>query len=374
MRLWLKTLFRNSFFLVGAGIFVTMLSGGLFLRFMESGPISENENPFWWAIVTMTTVGYGDFSPETSGGRLVAVLVMFAGISLVSMLTATISSIFVAKEIREGKGLEQLHIQNHLILCGWNQDGENILEAFENLEQGKSGNMALINELKEEEIRHLKNRFKSLNIQFVAGDFTQEDILVKANLSKADTVIIIPNRSKNDLVSADERTIFATLTIKSLAPNVKVVAYISDRNNLTHIKRANADEVIVGDDLGTAMLVSHVMSPGVPQAVNRLLNSNSKSRIRRMDIPPEFVGLDYNKLFDHFRREKGWILIGVYSEDENLGIGAILSADSSALDKFIERKLKDGGISLQDQSKINVTVNPNSEYLIKENERAIIIP
>ncbi|MEE8335392.1 MAG: potassium channel family protein, partial [Candidatus Neomarinimicrobiota bacterium] len=256
MRLWLKTLFRNSFFLVGAGIFVTMLSGGLLLRFMESGPISENENPFWWAIVTMTTVGYGDFSPETSGGRLVAVLVMFAGISLVSMLTATISSIFVAKEIREGKGLEQLHIQNHLILCGWNQDGENILEAFENLKQGKSGNITLINELKEEEVRQLKNRFKSLNIHYVAGDFTQEDILVKANLRKADTVIIIPNRSKNDLASADEKTIFATLTIKSMVPNVRVVAYISDRNNLTHIKRANADEVIVGDDLGTAMLVS----------------------------------------------------------------------------------------------------------------------
>jgi len=351
-----------------------MVLGGFLLSFMESGPISENANPFWWAIVTMTTVGYGDFSPETSAGRIVAVMVMFAGISLVSMLTATISSIFVAKEIREGKGLEQLHMQNHYILCGWNQDGEKILEAFENLTNTKSGGLILINELKEEVIRHLINRFKSLNIQYVAGDYTQEDVLLKANLKKANTVIIIPNRNKNDLSSVDERTIFATLTIKSIIPEVRVVAYISDRNNLTHIKRANADEVIVGDDLGTAMLVSHVMSPGVPQTVNRLLSSGSNSRIRRVDIPAEYIGRDYNELFDYFRKEKGWIMVGVYSEDENLGIGAILAADSSALDQFIEKKLKDGGISLQDQSKINITVNPSFKYLLKDNERAIIIP
>ena len=66
--------------------------------------------------------------------------------------------------------------------------------------------------------------------------------------------------------------------------------------------------------------------------------------------------------------------MGLFSEEENLGIGAILSSDSSSLDAFIERKLKEGGISLQEESKINVVINPRQEYLIKENERAIVIP
>ena len=67
-------------------------------------------------------------------------------------------------------------------------------------------------------------------------------------------------------------------------------------------------------------------------------------------------------------------MIGVFAEDENLGIGAILSSDASALDSFIERKLKEGGINLQEESKINVVVNPSKDYSIKEGERAIIIP
>jgi voltage-gated potassium channel len=374
MRLWLKTLIRNSFFQVGAGIFIMMILGGIVLQLIEPGEIAQGENPFWWAIVTMTTVGYGDFTPKTLPGRLFAVLVMFAGISLVSLLTATISSIFVARKIREGKGLEQLNIQNHIILCGWNKEGNQILEALEHLMHGEKGDVVLINDLTEDEINHLKNSFRGVRIHYVAGDFTQETILKRANLRKANTVVIIPNEINPQTTNADEKTIFATLTIKSLEPNVRVVAYLTDRDNLTHIKRANADEVVISDDFGAFMLASHVMDPGIPQAVNRLMDSQSKSHFTRVDIPSEFVGKSYDSLFDYYRKKHGWVLVGVFSEEDNLGIGAILSSDSSALDAFIERKLKEGGISLQEESKISVTINPGPDYTIKKGERAIIIP
>jgi len=103
MRLWVRTLIRNSFFQVGAGIILTMILGGFLLQWLEPGEISKGDNPYWWAIVTMTTVGYGDFSPDTPAGRVFAVLIMFIGISLVSLLTASISSIFVAQKFGREK-------------------------------------------------------------------------------------------------------------------------------------------------------------------------------------------------------------------------------------------------------------------------------
>ena len=118
MRRWFKLLIRNSFFQVGLGIFVVMILGGLILRTLETGKITEGENPFWWAIVTMTTVGYGDFAPSTPEGRIFAVLVMFAGISFTAMFTAVISSIFVAKRIREEKGLEKVNVNGGAIALG----------------------------------------------------------------------------------------------------------------------------------------------------------------------------------------------------------------------------------------------------------------
>ena len=372
---WFKYIIRNRFIQVVGGIFLVMMAGGLVLRLLEPGEIAEGGNPFWWAIVTMTTVGYGDYYPATATGRLFAIVVMFAGISLTALLTATISSIFVARKIREEKGLEKLNLSDHIILCGWNKTGEQIVDAVQNLSDNQHHELVLINDLGEDEINRLKNRYTKIDLYFVAGDFSSEPILERANLQEATTVMIIPNQTKDDVGgSPDEKTIFATLTIKAMSPNIRVVAYLNNRENLTHIKRANADEVVLSDDFGAFMVAAHVMDPGIPQAVNTLLDSKASTHFRRVDIPQGYINKSFDELFNYFREKKGWILIGVYSEEENLGIGEILSADSSALDAFIERKLKEGGISLQDESRVSVVINPSRDYLINPNERAIIIP
>lgn len=375
MQIWFKTLFRNSFFQVGIGLLITMIFGGIVLQWLETGDISKGNNPFWWAIVTMTTVGYGDFSPETPEGRAFAVLIMFAGITLVSLLTASISSIFVAQKIREGKGLEKLDLTNHIVMCGWNMNADKLINSLYELKSDKNNfDLVLVNELSEEEINQVKSRFSKIKIHFVAGDFTQEETLLRANVISSSSVVVIPNNLNNDNESHDEKTIFATLTIKSIDASIRVVAYLLDRENLTHIKRAEADEVVVSDDFSFNILASHIIDPGVPQVSNHLINTSSDSRLKRKVIPGNYIGKKYSELFDYFRADNGSLLIGLYYEDENLGIGSILSSDTSSLDKFIEQKLKEGGISLQEQSKVHINVNPSLDYIIKEGERALLIP
>lgn len=374
MRRWFQLLIRNSFFQVGMGIFLVMILGGLILRTLETGDIAEGEAPFWWAIVTMTTVGYGDYAPSTSEGRIFAVLVMFAGISLTAMFTAVISSIFVAKRIRKDKGLEKVNVKNHIILCGWNRNADKIIDSIQYLSEGRRKDLVLINDLDEETAARLKTRYRDIHLHFVAGDYTSEQILQRASLEEADTIIIIPSDVDATIQNPDEKTILATLTIKGLEPNKRLIAYLYSRENLTHIKRANADEVVISDDFGAFMLASHVMDPGIPQTLNRLLDNVSENRFKRVDIPNEFVGQSFDNLFNHFRNINGSLLVGLFSEEENLGIGEILSADTSALDAFIERKMKEGGISLQEESKITTVINPDKNYKIKDGERAIIIP
>ena len=55
----------------------------------------------WWAVVTTTTVGYGDITPETAGGRLVAVMLMLAGTALIATIAASISAYFIGAERTE---------------------------------------------------------------------------------------------------------------------------------------------------------------------------------------------------------------------------------------------------------------------------------
>ena len=55
----------------------------------------------WWAIQTVTTVGYGDHVPESAGGQILAALVMLLGIGFITVITAAITSTFVARSGRQ---------------------------------------------------------------------------------------------------------------------------------------------------------------------------------------------------------------------------------------------------------------------------------
>ena len=231
----------------------------------------------------------------------------------------------------------------------------------------------LINDLSEEKVTALRSRFRQIKLYFVSGDFTRENILERASIRDSQTVVVIPNETDTILSSPDEKTIFATMTIKSIDPNIRVVAYLMDKENLTHMKRTNVDEVVVSDDFGAYMVASHVIETGVPQTISHLLDETAASRFICQKIPKDFIGRPFSALSDHFRNEGGLILVGVFSIEENLGINSILSADSSSLDAFIEHKLKEGGISLQEAEKVSTVINPHEEYIISDGEQAVVI-
>ncbi len=70
---------------------VSIVVGALAITFFENMKFSDG---LWWAFVTTTTVGYGDLSPNTTAGRVIAVFLMLIGIGLVSSLTSTITGYF----------------------------------------------------------------------------------------------------------------------------------------------------------------------------------------------------------------------------------------------------------------------------------------
>ncbi len=72
-------------------------------RNVDGSNIKNFEDGLWWAVTTVTTVGYGDRFPTTTEGRLLAVLLMLVGISLVGVITASVASWFVKLSQEEVK-------------------------------------------------------------------------------------------------------------------------------------------------------------------------------------------------------------------------------------------------------------------------------
>ena len=104
---WRAILKHHSLFRVLIAAVGTLFLGAwLVLLFEEKAKgsnIHDYPDALWWAIVTVTTVGYGDRYPVTEGGRVVAVVLMLVGIGLIGVLTATVASVFIKEHTDANK-------------------------------------------------------------------------------------------------------------------------------------------------------------------------------------------------------------------------------------------------------------------------------
>jgi len=80
---------------------LVVVGGGVLIRVLDHSEYSNIWVGMWWAIQTVTTVGYGDVTPKHASGRLVGVTVMLEGIAFLAIITAVITSSFVARAERE---------------------------------------------------------------------------------------------------------------------------------------------------------------------------------------------------------------------------------------------------------------------------------
>ena len=349
-------------------ILVTIIASILIELFESSqnSAFSTFWDSAWWVIVTITTVGYGDKIPITPLGKIIGVLIMFVGIALLSVVTATISSILVTRKIKEGKGLQEIKLKDHILLCGWNNQGEHILSTFEK-EQQIDSPIVMINQLSEEEITEIVDRYENLTIKFVRGDFTKENVINRANAKNARSAIILPDTTSGIAKPGDERTILATLTLKTINPKIKVYTHILDRDNISHLRKAKADEVFVSDMYTGYLLANYVASPGVPQFVQQLFSGVSEYSLKRKPVPAELIGKPYKQLKEYYNQNKSGILLGLLQMVEPFQLSSLMSDDYSTLDAYIMRKFQEAGRGSKSDEQVKILINPAEDTELSNN-------
>ncbi len=88
---------RKAMAVIVAATVVSVVLGGVLITLVDSEEFPDLGTGLWWALQTVTTVGYGDVTPESTAGRLVAALFMLEAIAFVTIVTAVITSSFVER-------------------------------------------------------------------------------------------------------------------------------------------------------------------------------------------------------------------------------------------------------------------------------------
>jgi voltage-gated potassium channel len=90
--------FLTAVTVLGSGVAFAAVENG---RGPEGGQVVTTWDGIWWAVTTVTTVGYGDIDVNTTAGRALGILVMFAGIGFVAVLTGALARRFLAEQATE---------------------------------------------------------------------------------------------------------------------------------------------------------------------------------------------------------------------------------------------------------------------------------
>ncbi len=132
---------RRAAFAIGAVTVVVTVASGIAMTWIDPEDFGSVWDGMWWAVQTVTTVGYGDAVPHTQAGRALAVLVMLTAIGFISVVTAAITAAFIesARQRLETEGDDEFEDPQQSTLVAELETISKRLEHLESLLEKRAG-------------------------------------------------------------------------------------------------------------------------------------------------------------------------------------------------------------------------------------------
>ena len=209
---------------------------------------------FWYGLVTLSTVGYGDFFPESMLGRLAGVVLIILAVSIVGYVISLISGEVVEAKRKEALGMNGTDFENHVVIFGWNTIAR--VTAEELLKVNKK--VAVICHTPEE-VDLIKAIGPRDNLFVTYGDASDHSVQSRVNVNKARTVVTA--------LKDDSLNLIVSLMVKKRNPRASIVAAIGREELRESFESAGVMYVASHYELGGRLVASAVFEPEVAKFI-----------------------------------------------------------------------------------------------------------
>ncbi len=200
----------------------------------------------YFAMITVTTVGYGDIVPISNSARLIDAFAVTPIRFLVWFIFLGTAYEFVVQKMIEDVRMKKIqkNLDDHVVLCGFGHSG--LVAAAESVAKGIPPEKIVVIDSKQERVQlAADNDYIGL-----LGDATSEDLMHKASVQTARSILVSPGR--------DDAAILMILTARNMAPKAKILVTIKQEENIKLARLSGADIVISPPKMGGYLLANGV--------------------------------------------------------------------------------------------------------------------
>ncbi|MBF0445804.1 MAG: NAD-binding protein [Magnetococcales bacterium] len=259
----------------------------------------------YWAIITITTVGYGDITPVTPIGQGVAVIGTLTGMWVIVFMTSIIVSTLTERivSLRGFKMINKIErMDKHTIICGLDTLGRAVCQSLE-----KEGRTFVGVDIDQDRVDQAEKR----GWVAIQGDTTQEEVWQKLNLKCAHSIV----STFIDEVS----NVYVILLVKEKNPKCLIIVTGESKTSEKRLIKVGADKVVSPYLLGGAQLAHNAIRPNAVQLIDLALKKEHKDlNLEELRVPTK-SRLDGIALADTvIRSQFNIIIVGITRQDREM--------------------------------------------------------
>ncbi len=284
-------------------VFAVFLSGVLGFKFLSDYTWID---AIYMTVITVATVGYGEVRPLGPAEKMFTSVLILSSVFILGYAFSIITEHIINKNnignLREKRVQKKVKsMKNHVVVCGYGRNGNQAVQKLMAYKQP-----FVIIELNEE----IVNRNSEDHLLFIQGNASEDEVLIKAGIKKATTLICALPRDADNL--------FIVLSARQINPKLKIISRATEESSYQKLKLAGADNVIMPDKIGGDHMASLVVVPDLVEFLDNLSVSGEHDSINVEQVPFEKICTDGKELaiMDlDLRKKTGCSIIGYKSAE-----------------------------------------------------------
>ena len=259
---------------------------------------------FYFTLITLTTVGYGEPEHTTEGSRFFTAALIILGVGTLGYALSSAAQAVIESELLSTFGKRRMYkdinkLSGHYIVCGAGRVGAGVIRDI-----ARSGHDLVVIEGDES----IADRLLAQGQLVLMGDATTEDVLKAAGIERARGLVCA--------VSSDPDNLYITLTARDLNKDVRIVARANEEAAVGRLIKAGADKVVSPALTGSTRMAQMMLRPAVADFIElATMTERLELEIEQVEIGEEspFIGLALKDT--GIRSEHGVIVIAIRRAD-----------------------------------------------------------